>query len=101
MEILTTRREHFREELDSIDNDFDKWLQEKELSREFKKSILSKWHKNEENVNKRLEEVCKNKIQGKRNAFEKDKEELQNRSHTISQLSSSTQKTQDQNQGRG
>ena len=52
MEILTTRREHFREKLDSIDNDFNKWLQEKELSEEFKNNILSEWHKNVENVNK-------------------------------------------------
>ena len=97
MEILTTRREHFREKLDSIDDDFNKWLQEKELRKEFKNNILSEWHKNVENVNKRFEEVWKNNIKGKRNGFKKDKEELQKRSHAISQSSSSTQKTQDQN----
>ena len=32
MEILTRRREHFRVKLDSIDNDFNKWFQDKELS---------------------------------------------------------------------
>ena len=90
MEILTTRRDHFREKLDRINNDFKKWLQEKELSERFKNSILSEWHKNVENVNKRLEVVWKNNIQGKSNAFKKDKEELQKRSHTISQTSSST-----------
>ena len=37
------------------------------------------------------------KGKGKRNAFKKDKEELQKRSNIISQPSSSTQKTQDQN----
>ena len=31
MEILTRRREHFRVKLDSIDNDFNKWFQDKEL----------------------------------------------------------------------
>ena len=41
MEILTTRREHFRIKLDSIDNDFNEWLEEKELSEEFKNNILS------------------------------------------------------------
>ena len=41
MEILTTSMEHFREKLDSIDNYFNKWLQEKELSKEFKNNILS------------------------------------------------------------
>ena len=40
MQILTTRREHFREKLDGIDNDFNKWLQEKELSEEFKNNVL-------------------------------------------------------------
>ena len=97
MEILTASREHFREKLDSIDNYFNKWLQEKKLSEEFKNNILSEWHKNVENISKRLEEVWKNNIKGKRNAFKKDKEELQKRSHTKSQPSSSTQKTQDQN----
>ena len=58
MEILTTRREHFRVKLDSTDNDFNEWLEKKkELSKEFKNNILSEWHKNIENVNKRLEEI--------------------------------------------
>ena len=98
MEVLTTRREHVRVKLDSIDNDFNKWHQEKkELSEEFKNNILLERHKNVKNVNKRLQEVWKNNIQGKRNVFTKDKEELQKRSNTISQPSSSKQKTQDQN----
>ena len=98
MEIVTTRKKHFRVKMDSIDNDFNKWIQEKELSQEFKNNILSEWHKNVKNVNKRLEDVWKNKIQGKRNIFKKDKEELQKRSQdAISQPSSSTQKKQDQN----
>ena len=29
MEILTARREYFRVQLDSIDNDFNEWLEEK------------------------------------------------------------------------
>ena len=90
MELVATRREHFWVvKLDRIDNDFNEWLEEKELSEEFK-NILSEWHKNVENINKRLEE--------KRDAFKKDKEELQKRSNTASQPSSSTQTTQDQNQ---
>ena len=98
MEVLTIRREHVRVNLDSIDNDFNKWHQEKkELKEEFKNNILLEWHKNVKNVNKRLEEVWKNNIQGKRNVLKKDKEELQKRSNTISQPSSSTQKTQGQN----
>ena len=32
MEIVTTRKKHFRVKMDSIDNDFNKWMQEKELS---------------------------------------------------------------------
>ena len=39
MEILTARREHFRVKLSSIDNDFNKWIQEKELSEELKNNI--------------------------------------------------------------
>ena len=59
MEILTTRRKHFRVKLDSIDNEFNKWLQKKELREEFKNNILSEWYKIVENINKRLEEVWK------------------------------------------
>ena len=39
MEILTARSEHFRVKLSSIDNDFNKWIQEKELSEELKNNI--------------------------------------------------------------
>ena len=74
MELVATRRDHFLvAKLDSIDNDFNELLEEKELSEEFKNNILSKWHKNVENVNKRLEEDWKNNIQEKRNALKKIK----------------------------
>ena len=53
--------------------------------------------KKTENVNKRIQEVSKNDICGKRNAFKKDEKELQKRSNTVSQPSSSTQPMQDQN----
>ena len=76
MEILTGRREYFTVKLNSIYNDVNKWIQEKELGEELKNNILSEWHKNIKNVNKRLEEVWKNNIEGKRKAFKKDKEEL-------------------------
>ena len=59
MEILTTRRKHFRVKLDSTDNEFNKWRQKKELREEFKNNILSEWYKIVENINKRLEEVWK------------------------------------------
>ena len=60
MKILTTRKDHFKVKPDSIDNDFSECLEkEKKLSEEFKINILSEWHKNVENVNKRLEEVWK------------------------------------------
>ena len=52
LEILTTTRERFKVKLDSIDNDFNKWLEEKKLSEEIKNNILSEWQKNLENVNK-------------------------------------------------
>ena len=41
MEILAARREHFRVKLDRIDNHFNKWLEEKQLTKEFKTNILS------------------------------------------------------------
>ena len=54
-------------------------------------NILSKSQNNVEKLIKRIGEVWKNKIQGKRNAFKKDKEEIQKRSNKASQLLSSTQ----------
>ena len=62
MEILTARREYFRVKLNSIYNDFNKWIQEKEPGEELKNNILSEWHKNIKNVNERLEEAWKNNI---------------------------------------
>ena len=76
-ETLTTRREHFRVKLDNIDNYFNRWLEEKELSKESKKYILSERQKNVKNNNKRIEKVWKNHIQGRGNTFKRDKEELQ------------------------
>lgn len=43
IEILKTRKEQFRVKLDSIDNDFNKWIEEKELNEESKNNILSEW----------------------------------------------------------
>ena len=83
MEILTTRRKHFRVKLDSVDNDFNKWPEEKQLPEEFESNILSEWQKNVENINKWNEEVWKNNILGKRKAFKKDKEEIQKRFNTV------------------
>ena len=43
IEILKTRKEQFRVKLGSIDNDFNKWIEEKELNEESKNNILSEW----------------------------------------------------------
>ena len=59
MEILTTRRKHFKVKIDSVDNDFNKWPEEKQLPEEFESKILSEWQKNVENINKWNEEVWK------------------------------------------
>lgn len=39
--ILTAKTDHFRVNLDSIDNDFNKWSEEKELNKEFNNNSLS------------------------------------------------------------
>ena len=41
--ILTAKTDHFRVNLDSIDNDFNKWSEEKELNKEFNNNSLSEW----------------------------------------------------------
>ena len=40
-----------------MDNDFNEWLVEKELSKEFQNNILSEWLRKVEYVNKQLGEV--------------------------------------------
>ena len=57
MEILTTGTEHFFVKLGNMDNDFNEWLVEKELSKEFQNNILSEWLRKVEYVNKQLGEV--------------------------------------------
>ena len=87
MEIITTRREHFRLKLDSIDSEFKAWLEMKELSEELENKILLRWQKDVENTNKRIDEVWDKNIEGKKNAFMKDKRNLnKNLSPTTSQL---------------
>lgn len=41
IKILTAKRDRFRVNLDSIDNDFNKWPEEKELNKEFNNNSLS------------------------------------------------------------
>lgn len=41
IKILTAKRDRLRVNLDSIDNDFNKWPEEKELNKEFNNNSLS------------------------------------------------------------
>ena len=76
IKILAKKNSSFRAKLDCIDNDFNKWLEEKVLKKEFNNNTLSERQKNLKNINKQLEEVWKNNIQGKINVFEKAKQKL-------------------------
>ena len=95
MEILTTRREHFRLQLDSTDSEFKAWLDSKELVERLENNISLEWQKDVENANSRIEEVWENNIEGKKNAFMKDKKDLQKK---LNSTSSRTQHARPQNQ---
>ena len=97
MEVLATRREHFRLKLDNIDNEFKAWLQTKETSEDLENNVSLEWEKDVENTNKRIEKVWEKNIDGKKNAFKKDKEALKKEINSLSSQESQQRRPPNQN----
>ena len=88
MEILTNRREHFRNKLDVIDNELKQFIESKNTAELLQKEIESEWQKDCEKQHTRLDEIWKKKIEGTKKAFEKDKAYLQRNNNENQQIDS-------------
>ena len=78
MEVLTTRREHFRNKLDDIDKEMKDFINNKTTSELIAEKIKEKWVKDSVTNNTRIEKVLQNNINGKKEAFQKDKMKMRN-----------------------
>ena len=79
MEVLTTRREHFRNKLDGIDKEMTDFINNKATSELIGEKIKEKWVKNSVTNNTRIEEVWHKNINDKKQAFQKDGNQKFNR----------------------
>ena len=73
IEVLTTRRENFRNKLDDIDKELTDFINNKATSELVEKKFKEKWIKDLVTNNTRIEEIWKKNIKGKKEAFQKDK----------------------------
>ena len=80
MEILTNRREHFRNNLDETDKGLKHFVGSQNIPEVLKKQVLLEWEKDCQKDVTRLEEVWENKIKGMKESFEKDKVSLERNS---------------------
>ena len=78
MEVLTTRREHFRNKLDDIGKEMTDFINNKTTSELVAEKIKEKWVKDLVTNNTRIEEVWQKNINGKKEAFRKDKMKMRN-----------------------
>ena len=80
MEVLTTRREHFRNKLDDIDKEMTNFINNTRTSELVAEKIKENWVKDSVINNTRIEEVWQKNTNGKKEAFRKDK--MKNRNLT-------------------
>ena len=73
IEILTTRREHFRNKVDDIDKEMTDFINNKTTSELVAEKIKEKWVKDSVTNNTRIEVWQKN-INGKKKALQKENE---------------------------
>ena len=78
MEVLTTRREHFRNKLDDIGKEMTDFINNKTTLELVAEKIKEKWVKDLVTNNTRIEEVWQKNINGKKEAFRKDKMKMRN-----------------------
>ena len=78
IEILTTRREHFRNKVDDIDKEMTDFINNKTTSELVVENIKEEWVKDLVTSNTRIEEVWQKNINGKKEAFQKDKMKMRN-----------------------
>ena len=81
MEILTNRREHFRNSVDTIDKEIKQFLHNKSITEILWREVLYEWDKYfQKNIN-RLQKIWKKILEGTKKAFEKDKAFIQQKNN--------------------
>ena len=78
MEVLTTRREHFRNKLDDIDKEMTDFINNKTTLELVAEKIKEKWVKDSVTKNTRIEKVWQKNINGKKEACQKDEMKMRN-----------------------
>ena len=73
MKMLTTRREPFRNCIDTIDKQIKQFLDSKSIPEILRREVLSEWEKECQTDISRLQDIWKKKIEGTKKTFEKDK----------------------------
>ena len=78
MEILSSRREYFRNNLETVDNGMRDFINLNEIPALLKNEIFDKWIENSGETNKKIENKSEKNINGIKNVFEKDNAILNN-----------------------
>ena len=81
MEILTNRREHFRNSVDTIDEEIKQFLHNKSITEILWREVLYEWDKYCQKDINRLQEIWKKIIEGTKKSFEKDKAFIQQKNN--------------------
>ena len=82
MEILTNRRKHFRNSIDTADKEIKEFLDNKDIPEILRREVLSEWEKECQKDINRLQDIWKKKIEGTKKAFEKDKAFIQRKTNS-------------------
>ena len=78
MEILSSRREYFRNNLETVDNGMRDFINLNEIPALLKNEIFNKWIENSGETNKKIENKSEKNINGIKNVYEKDNAILNN-----------------------
>ena len=94
MEILSSRREYFRNNLETVDNGMRDFINLNEIQALLKNEIFDKWIENSGETNKKIENKSEKNINGIKNVYEKDNAILNNTKTSIGKTKIKHKETQ-------
>ena len=94
MEILSSRREYFRNNLETVDNGMRDFINLNEIPALLKNEIFDKWIENSGETNKKIENKSEKNINGIKNVYEKDNAILNNTKTSIGKTKIKHKETQ-------
>ena len=94
MEILSSRREYFRNNLETVDNGMRDFINLNEIPALLKNEIFDKWIENSGETNKEIENKSEKNINGIKNVYEKDNAILNNTKTSIGKTKIKHKETQ-------